>query len=216
MTIALLARELIVVARRPALAAALVLYVALLAGATLVWGLKLPLLTAASFFPTLRVFNWGLLAVLMPWVAARCHALDRGDSLVLLSTLAARRPSSVVSAKIVSMAGVLSLVAIAGDPALIIAAKMSAVPASTVIRDIGSSLSIALLASAVTITWTLRAGDAITSWIGGTATTAAALAVAGRWTSTAAAYDASILAVALSVTAAVAVWSDRAFQYCHE
>ena len=34
-----------------------------------------------------------------------------------------------------------------------------AVPASTVIRDIGSSLSIALLASAVTITWTLRAGD---------------------------------------------------------
>lgn len=216
MTVALIARELIVVARRPALAAAVVLYIALLAGATLVWGLKLPMLTGASFFSMLRVFHSAVLAALMPWVVARCLASDRGDSLVMLSTLTARRPSSIIIAKIVSVAGVLSLVVLAGAPAVIIAAKMSALPLPAVIRDLASSISIAVLASAVTIAWMLRTSDAMTSWIGGTAITACVLAAASRWTSTAAAHDISVLVIALAAAVAVASWSDRAFQYCHE
>jgi hypothetical protein len=216
MTVALIARELIVVARRPALAAAAALYIALLAGVTLIWGLKLPMLTGASFFSMLRVFHSGVLAALMPWVVARCLASDRGDGLVMLSTLAARRPSSIVLAKIVSLTGVLALVVLTGTPAVIIAGKMSALPTSAIARDVASSMSIAVLVSVVTIAWRLRTGDAIAAWIGGAVTTACVLAVAGRWTSTAAANDASIVAVAVAAAAAVAWWSDRAFQYCHE
>jgi hypothetical protein len=216
MTAALIARELIVVARRPALVAAVVMYVALLAGFTVIWGLKLPDLTGASVFEILRVFHRVLLAVLMPWVVVRCHAWDRGDRLVMLSTLVARRPSSIVLAKVLSLAGVLALVTVAGAPAVIIAAKMSAVPASAALRDLASALSIALLCSAVTVVWILRTGDALTSWIGGSVTMAAVLIAAARWTSAPAARDVSTLAVAVAVTAAVATWSNRAFQYCHE
>jgi hypothetical protein len=216
MTIALITRELIVVAKRPVLAAAVVLYVGLLAAFTFIWGLKLPALTGGSFFETLRVVQFGLLATLMPWVVARCQAPDCGDGLVMLSALAARRPSSIVLAKIVSLAGVLALVAIAGAPALIIAERMSALPVSATLRDLGSALSIALLASAVTTAWIVGTSDAMISWIGGTLTMAAVLTVAARWTSSSAAHDLTTLVVATSVAVVVATWSDRAFQYCHE
>jgi hypothetical protein len=216
MTVALITRELIVVARRPVLVAAVALYVALLASFALIWGLKLPALTGASFFEILRVFHWGLLATLMPWVVARCHALDRGDRFVMLSALVARRPSSIVLAKVLSLAGVLALIAVAGAPAVIIAAKMSALPFSAVTRDLASALSVGLLSSAITIAWILRTGDALASWIGGTVTMAAVLTAAARLTPAPAARDLSMLVVAAAVTAAAATWSDRAFQYCHE
>jgi hypothetical protein len=214
MTVALITRELIVVARRPVLVAAVALYVVLLAGFTLIWGLKLPVLTGASFFEILRVFHWGLLATLMPWVVARCHALDRGDRFVMLSALVARRPSSIVLAKVLSLAGVLALIAVAGAPAVIIAAKMSALPFSAVTRDLASALSIGLLSSAITIAWILRTGDELASWIGGTVTMAAC--DAPLIDAAAYARDRSMLVVAAAVTVAAATWSDRAFQYCHE
>ena len=216
MTIALIARELIVVAKRPVLAAAVVLYVGLLAAFTFIWGFKLPALTGGSFFETLRVFHWGLLATLMPWVVARCQAADRGDRLVMLSALAARRPSSIVLAKILSLAGVLALVAVAGAPAVIIAERISALPVSAALRDLGSALSIAFLASAVTTAWIVATGDAMTSWIGGSVTMAAVLTAAARWTSTSTAHDVTTFVVAAVIAVVVATWSDRAFQYCHE
>jgi len=216
MTLPLLTRELIVVARRPGLMAGVVLYVGLLAGFTFMWGLTLPALTGGSFYEVLRVFHRGLFVTVMPWVVARCHAADCGDGLVMLSAVSARRPSSIVLAKILSLAGVLALVAIADVPAAIIAAKMSAVSASAVLRDLGSAVSLALLVSAVTTTWSVAGGNAMTSWIGGSATTAIVLAVASRWTSSQAAQDLSIVLVAIAVAAAAATWTDRAFQYCHE
>ena len=216
MTLPLLTRELIVVARRPVLTAAVVVYVGLLAGFTFMWGLKLPTLTGGSFYDVLRVFDWGLFAIVMPWVVARCHALDFGDGLVMFSAASARRPSSIVLAKILSLAGVVAVVAIAGLPAAIVAEKMSAVSASAVLRDLVSSLSLALLVSAVTITWSVARGNAITSWVGGSATTVVVLVAASRWTSSQGAQDVSILLVAAAVAAAAATWTDRVFRYCHE
>src|SRR5262245_53086944 len=165
MTVPLLIRELIVVARRPVLTAAVVVYVGLLAAFTFMWGLKLPTLTGGSFYDVLRTFNAGLFAIVMPWIVARCHAQDCGDGLVMLSAVSARRPSSIVLAKILSLAGVVVLVAIAGVPAIIIAEKMSAVSASAVLRDLGSALALAALVSAVTTTWSVACGNAMTSWI---------------------------------------------------
>jgi len=216
MTVPLLTRELIVVARRPVLTAAVVVYVGLLAAFTFIWGLKLPTLTGASFYDVLRTFNAGLFTIVMPWIVARCHAQDCGDGLVLLSAVSARRPSSIVLAKILSLAGVVVLVAIAGVPATIIAEKMSALSASAVLRDLGSALALAVLVSAVTTTWSVACGNAMTSWVGGSATTAVVLTAASRWASSRAAQDVSIVLVAMAVAAASATWTDRAFQYCHE
>jgi hypothetical protein len=216
MMLPLLTRELIVVARRPVLTAAAVVYVGLIAGFIFMWGLKLPALTASSFYDALRVFDWGLFAIVMPWVVARCHAPDSGDGLVMLSAASTRRPSSIVLAKIVSLAGVVAVVAIAGVPAAIVAEKMSAVSAAAVLRDLVSSLSLALLVSAVTIAWSVARGNAMTSWVGGSATTAIVLVAASRWTSSRAAQDVSILLVAAAVTAMAATWTDRVFRYCHE
>jgi hypothetical protein len=216
MTLPLLTRELIVVARRPVLTAAVVVYVALLAGFTFMWGLKLPPLRGGSFYDVHRLFNAGLLAIVMPWIVARCLAQDSGDGLVMLSAVSARRPSSIVLAKILSLAGVLALLAIVGAPATIVAEKMSAASASVVLRDLGSALSLAFLVSAVTTAWSVASGNAMTSWIGGSATTASVLVAASRWTSSQAAQDVSIVMVAIAVAAASATWTDRTFQYCHE
>lgn len=215
MTFPLLTRELLVSARRSVLVAAVGTYVALVAGFTLVWGLKLPMLTGVRFYEVFRVYHGGLLAIVMPWIAARCQAADRGDGIVTLSALTARRPSSILFAKILSLAGVLTLVAIAGAPATIVAAKMSAMPVSVVFRDLASACSLALLASAVTVAWAIGTSDVMATWIGGAATTLAVFAVAS-WTSAPAVYDLSLAVVGLTVAAVVATWSDRALQYCHD
>jgi hypothetical protein len=216
MTLPLVTRELVVVARRAVLVAAVGLYVALVAGFTLVWGLKLPMLTGIRFYDVLRVYHGGLLAIVMPWIVARCQAADRGDAVTALSALTARRPSSILSAKILSLAGVLILVVIAGAPATIVAAKMSAMPASIVFRDLLSACSLALLASAVTVAWTIGTTDVMTTWIGGAVTTMAVFAAAVRWTSAPVVHDLSLALVGLTVAAAVVTWSDRALQYCHD
>ena len=208
-------RELTVAARRR-LGAAVILYVVLLAAFTLIWGFTAPGLTGRSIYESLRVFEWGLLATLMPWVAARCAAPDRGRGLVLLSALTARRPSSIVVAKIVSLAGVLVVIAAAGVPPSILAQKMSALPASTVLRDFGSFVALAVLASAATMGWLLASGDEVTSWIGASATTAAVLTTTSGWQSAQVVRDMSTVFVAVAIVAAVAAWCDRSFRYCHE
>lgn len=215
MKLPFLTRELIVVAQRR-LAAALVLQIVLLAGVTLTWGLTAHDLTGRTIYEWVRVFQWGLLTTLMPWVAARCQAPDRGHALVVLSAHTARRPSSIVIAKIVSIAGVLALVAAAGVPPAIVAQQMSAVPASVVVRDLGSFVVLALLASTVTMGWLLATDDAIASWIGASVTIAVVLAVTSGSQLARLAQDVSTLLIAAAVAAALATWSDRSFQYCHE
>jgi len=212
----LVTRELVVVSRRTVLIVAVALYVVLLAVFTLVWGRKLPMLTGGSFYDVLRVYHGGLLALVLSWIVARCEAPDRGDGIVRLSALTARRPSSIVFAKILSLTGVLVLVVMAGVPATIVAAKMSAVPVAAMLRDAGAACSLALLVSAVTIAWTVCTDDVMTSWIGGAATTLVVIAAASRWTSAGSVFDLAVVLVGVTCAAAVATWSDRALQYCHE
>jgi hypothetical protein len=209
-------RELTVVARRYVVLPAAIFHVVMLAGFTLTWGLKLPILTGRSIYDILRLFEWAVLAALLPWIAARCQAPDRGDAMVMLSTLAARRPSAIVVAKILSLAGILALVAMAGLPAAIVAQKMSAVPFSEVVRDLAVCCALALFASAVSVAWLMAGTDAIAAWIGAAATIAIACGALYRWSSAPLVQASAIAAVAAAVTIAVATWSDRAFQYCDE
>jgi hypothetical protein len=204
------------VARRHVLVAVAMFYLVLLAGFTLMWGLKLPLLTGRSVYDILRLFQWAVLAALMPWIAARCQAPDRGDAMVMLSTLAARRPSSIVIAKILSLAGVLALVAGAGLPAAIVAQKMSAVPVSAVVRDLAICCALALFASAVSVAWLMAGTDAIAAWLGAAATVAISCAAISRWSPAPFVQASTIVLGAVAITAAVAAWSDRTCQYCHE
>jgi hypothetical protein len=136
--------------------------------------------------------------------------------MVMLSTLAARRPSAIVAAKILSLAGILTLVAMAGLPAAIVAQKMSAVPISGVVRDLAVCCALALFASAVSVAWLMAGTDAIAAWIGAAATIAIACGAIYRWSSAPLVQASAIAVVAAAVTIAVAAWSDRAFQYCDE
>jgi len=209
-------RELTVVARRHVIIPASIFHVVMLTAFTLTWGLKLPILTGRSIYDILRLFQWALLTALLPWVAARCQAPDRGDAMVLLSTLAARRPSSIVVAKSLSLAGVLALIPAAGLPAAIVAQKMSAVPISAVVSDVAICCALAWLASAVSVAWSMAGTDAIVAWIAAAATIAIACGAIYRWSSAPFVQASAIAVVAVAVTTAVATWSDRAFQYCDE
>jgi hypothetical protein len=119
-------------------------------------------------------------------------------------------------AKILSIAAVLALVAAAGMPVSILAQKMSAAAASTVLRDLGSFVSLALLASAITMMWVIAGNDAVTAWVGSSVTTATLMLVMSRWAGGQLARDVSMVVAAAACSTAIARWSDRAFQYCHE
>jgi hypothetical protein len=206
-------RELIVVARGQ-LAAAVVFHIAVLAGFTAIWGLKLPMLTGRGIYDFVRTFEPALLTILLPWVAARCYAPDRGPALITLSALTARRPSAIVLNKIVAGAGVLALVVLTGVPPAIVAQKMSAIPLSIVVRDFGSFVAFALLASVVTTGWLLRTDNPITSWIGASATTAVVLVSTSSLQLTQLAQDLAIVFVGVACAAGLVAWSDRSFRYC--
>lgn len=211
-----IARELTVVARRGALVSAVALYIALLAAFTLTWGFALPLLTGRTAYEALRVVQWAALTIVMPWIAARCCAADRGNELVMLSALAVRRPSAIVAAKIIAIAVVLVVVACAGLPSGIVAQQMSAVPVWVVLRDFGSSVTLALLASAVTMGWVIAVDDVVRAWAGASATMGTVVAAMSWMSVPQLARDVALIVVAAAFAGAVAAWSNRAFQYCDE
>ena len=216
MNFPLAARELIVVARRQVLSIVIATYAALLAAFTVVWGLKLPTLTGTAFYESFRNVQTGLLIILMAWVVVRSSALDRHDHMVRLSAMVARRPSSVVIAKMLSLCGVLALVVMAGVPAAIVASKMSAIPSSIVWRDIASALALALAASVVTTLWMLATGGPLSAWVGSAATIVAVLLGARWFVAGQLAQDVSVTAIVVVLAGVAAVWSDRVFRYCHE
>src|SRR5438552_3863869 len=178
---AFVVRELIVIARRPALVVAIAVYTGLLASFVLLWSGGVPVLAGSNVYEHQRPFGWTLLTVLLPWSAVRCLAPDRGNRLVIACALTAVRPSTIVIAKAIALAGVLALVVFAGFPATIIAQQMSAVPLSTALRDLIWLFGLTALASAVTIVWVFAIRDRLGAWLGASGSMGLGLAVCSRW-----------------------------------
>ncbi len=215
MTFPLATRELIVAARRQTLVPAIVVYVGLLAAFMLVWSEKLPALTGGSFYESFRAVQTGLLLVVLPWTALRCAAGDRRDDIVWLSALTARPASSIVFAKVISLGAVAGLVAVAGVPIGIVAGKISAVPTSSIARDLVSVLLLGVVASLAAAAWTLVSAGPLTAWIGSSATCTILVTTARRLAAARSVQDALVAAVAIGGAAAIAAWSDRSFRYSH-
>jgi len=212
---AVVARELAVIARRPALTIALCAYVGLLVGFLLTWSQGVPLLPGATLYDQQRLVDWMLITVMLPWVAVRCTAPDGRDRLASTSALTALRPSSIVLGKIAGLTGVLALFVCAGLPAVFLAQQMSAVPAIDAARDTAALFGAAALIAASTVSWTLAVDGRLAAWIGATFSVGLVLWALWQWAGpSTAGIGAALLAAALTLWTAGA--SDRSLRYCHE
>ena len=167
---ALLMREALVVARRPAVVSIVVIYSGLLALFLFAWGgQRVPMLPGATIYAQLQLLQCALLVAVMPWAAARTVASERADELVRLSAILALPPSRLIIARLLAAAIAPALVVAGALPVALIAQQMSAVPASRALADQLTLLTFALPAAVVTVWWMQISRDRLLGWLGATA-----------------------------------------------
>lgn len=176
-----IAREFDVMARQGPFVAAIAVHAGLLALFVLGWGdgRGVSLLPGLSFYEQTRLVQAGLLAVLLPWTAARCVAPERGNDLVLLSALTAFAPSRLIAARACAVLAGLVLIIATGLPIALLAQRMSAVDTSRLIRDEGIMISIGMVAWACVLWARYLSAGALRGWLGAALLTVAVIA-AGR------------------------------------
>jgi len=169
---AIVLREALVAARKPALVTAAILCTALLALFPIAWGARgVPTLDGASLYDQQFRFEWILLLLLLPWTAARVVASERADDLVGLSAATAIPPSHVLLARLLAVTAALAAVAGVALPVVISAQQMSAIPMSRVIADQLALLVFALPVAVVTVWWMQMVADRLLGWLAAAATT---------------------------------------------
>ena len=175
------ARELDVMARRTPFAVSVIVHAGLLALFVLGWanGRGVPLLPDLSFYEQTRVVQAGLLALLLPWTAARCVASEHGNELVLLSALTGLAPSRLIAARAGAGLAGLVLVVASGLPIVLIAQRMSAVDMPRLVRDEAVMIAIAMMAWACVLWARHLSASALRGWLGATMVTLGIIATAG-------------------------------------
>jgi hypothetical protein len=205
---AIMLREALVAARKPALVTTAIVCVALLAMFPVAWGVRgIPTLDGASLYDQQFRLEWLLVLLLLPWTAARVIANERADRLVVLSAVTAIPPSRVLLARLLAAAVASMLVVGAALPAVISAQQMSATPLSRLIVDQLALMAFALPVAVVTLWWMQIAPNRLLGWLGSAATTvllvlAARLAVATM--------DRAVIVLVVGAVAAAAVLLNRA------
>ena len=177
---ALLLREITVGTRTRAFAAALAVHAGLLAAFVMLWSGGVPLLPGGNLYEQQRLVDAAILLGILPWVASRCGADERGDRLVMISALAATRPSRILLARFVARTCACIVVGLAGLPLMVAAQQMSAVPFGRVAFDLLPLVALALLASAASLWWSLQSRGVIVAWVCATASTALVAVGAAR------------------------------------
>jgi len=205
---AIVLREALVAARRPALVGAAIVSASLLALLPVVWGVRgVPTLDGASLYDQQLRLEWILALVLLPWTTARVIAAERADDLVGLSALIAIPPSRVLLARLLT-AAIASAVVIGGAlPVVISAQQMSAVSSSRVLADQLGLLAFAVPSAVITVWWMQQTNDRLAGWMGAAATTVILVLLARLSTATM-----NQVAVALAVVGvgAAAILLERA------
>ena len=205
---AIMLREALVAARKPALATTAVVCVALLALFPVAWGVRgIPTLDGTSLYDQQFRLEWLLVLLLLPWTAARVIANERADGLVVLSAVTAIPPSRVLLARLLAAAAASMLVVGGALPAVISAQQMSATPLSRLIVDQLALMAFALPVAVVTLWWMQVAANRLLGWLGSAATTvllvlAARLAVATM--------DQAVMVLAVGAVAGAAILLNRA------
>lgn len=205
---AIVLRDALVAARKPALTSMAVLGTLLLALFPAAWGTRgLPTLDGASLYDQQFRLEWILMLLLLPWTAARIIADERGDDLVILSAVTALSPSRILLSRLLTTTAVLMMVVAAALPIVISAQQMSAVPLSRALADQLALMAFALPASVVTVWWMQTTANRLLAWIGAAATTAL-LVVLGR--GAVATMDRTSMVLAIGSLAAAAILLRRA------
>ncbi len=177
---AMVLRELHVIGRRGALSAAICVHVTLLTGYLLAWGNGngIPVAGALTVYDQTLVVEAILLTILLPWIAARCVAAERGDDLVVLSVVTAIPPSRVVLARALAVITALVLVIASGLPTLILAGRIAAVRMSLVAEYEFALFSLAFVSSATALTWRHACPGRVIGWFAAALSTAAVVSAA--------------------------------------
>ena len=169
---AVVLREALVAARRPALVSAAIVTATLLALFPVAWGVRgIPTFGGISLYDQQFRLEWILVLVLLPWTAARVMATERGDDFVGLSALTAIQPSRLLLARLLATAIALVAVIAGALPVVISAQQMSAVAASRLVVDQLALLTFALPAAIITVWWMQLTTDRLLGWLGAAATT---------------------------------------------
>ena len=212
---AIFARNVALAGRSTALLAAVMAHAATMAAFVLVWGpTGVPVLGGVNVFEQLGTIQWALLTVLLPWAGARLTA-ERGDGLVHLSAVTALRPSRVAAATLLSACAMLALVVAAALPVVILAQRMSAVPAWLVVRQQAPLIALAALVGAVTAVWMGFRISRLAAWVGATATTVLTVALAPGVPGSPG-LTAAMTGAAMAVAAALVTSSDARLRHLSE
>jgi hypothetical protein len=178
--VAILGYELDVITRSRALPSAMLTHVGVLLLFIAAWGGSgIPLYIDGTFYDEARLLQIGVLALLLPWTAARCAATDRGDELVLLAATTVTRPSLVLAARAIALTLSLAGVILSGLPAMIVAQRMAAASAARLVTDEVFGMGLAVLATASAIGWQYACRSRLLVWGGATLTTLAVVWLAG-------------------------------------
>ena len=171
---ALIWRELAVVVRTPAFWVSTVLYICILAAYVLVWGEGIPIVGARSNWEQFTMTQRVILAILLPWTAARCGYSSRRE-LALLGLLTARPPSVILFAKWAALGTSLLGMAVSALPVTVLMQQVAAVPTVTLVLDMVPLAAIAFLVAGVTTLALLAVNAPTTVWVitGGTMLAAA-------------------------------------------
>jgi hypothetical protein len=214
---AIVLREALVAARRPALVTMAILCAVILALFPIAWGERgVPTADGASLYGQQFRLEWILLMLLLPWTAARVGAKERADDLVSLSAVTAIPPSRTLLARLLATAAALALVIGAALPVVISAQQMSAIPLSRVISDQLALLMFALPVAVVTVWWMQVVADRLLGWLASAATTVLLVLLARLVVAT---MDQAAMALAVCSLAGAAILlkqADRWWRYLSE
>ena len=164
-------RDLAVMVSRPSFVLTIGVHAGVIAAFEAIWGNGVPLLPGGNAYEQQRLIQWGLLAVLLPWTAARCLPREGAAGQTCLALATAVPPSRALVARIAAAFAGLSIVVAGGFPLVVLAQQISAVPLTQAVQGLVGSLGAAAVASASTVSWNLVQDDRLTAWFGATATT---------------------------------------------
>lgn len=180
MTGALVLRESLIAARKPALIATTIVTAGVLMFLPMAWGPRgLPLNDGTSIYEQMHLVEWIVLLAVLPWIAARIVAAEKANGLVEFCAVAGVAPSRVLLARLLALSGALILVVGGALPVVVIAHQMSAVTWVRLATDQASMIAFAFPVAVVTVWWTQWCESRLGAWLGAASMTAAAL-LSGR------------------------------------
>jgi hypothetical protein len=214
---ALFQRELDVALRSRAFVISAAAHAGVLAAFLLTWGdPSSGVLANDGIYGAISIVQATVLALLLPWTAARCTAAERGDDLVLLAAMTAVQPSRVVLVRFAAVLAALAAVLGTGLPVTILAVRMSNASATQWLASQALMLAIAVAAGAFVAVWRQELRDRLSAWLAAEASTAAIVVIAVVAVPSLGEAAASTALLGAASLCLVGVRSDRTLRYLSE